>query len=459
LYLIHRDVKPENMLVGANGGILLTDFGIATVAQNSYTLSKQHDGIGGTAAYMAPEQIDGRPQTASDQYALAVLTYEWLSGKRLFQGTALEVMMQHMAAPPPSLSRQVPMLTTEVEHVIFTALAKDPKQRFNTIQAFATALTQASRQSFPLSLPPSPPSSPPLHSTETMAEAIPFTSNVPFSNRQAPYAPYTPSSTPERHLAEPQPPPHKGPSWGMIILLVTLVLLISGIGTFVYIASDTNNFKTYLAASPPKVTPTIAATPTIPDAHTDPAGFYTWITSRQPANAQSFTDPMLGWDTSTDCSLVNGKYQVSAQPTQGAVILNSCLAEKTNYVDFVFQVDMTVTNSETAGLIFHRNPVLNAQYLFPVNSDSTYLLTTSNLSYSSQNTLVPSGSFSKHTPNRLTVVARSHDISLFINGHYLTTTSDATASSGQIGLFVEAKPTDQGIATAEFSNLKIWALS
>src|SRR5689334_12139635 len=93
LYLIHRDVKPENMLVGANGDIMLTDFGIATVAHNSYTLPKnQQEDIGGTVSYMAPEQLEGKPRPASDQYALGILTYEWLSGRRPFQGTPMEVM-------------------------------------------------------------------------------------------------------------------------------------------------------------------------------------------------------------------------------------------------------------------------------------------------------------------------------------------------------------------------------
>ncbi len=173
LYLIHRDVKPENMLVGTNGEILLTDFGIATVAHNSYTLNNQQVNVGGTVSYMAPEQIEGKPRPASDQYALGVLTYEWLSGKRPFKGTPIEVMMQHIAAPPSSLSLTTPMLTPEVEQVVFTALAKDPRDRFGSMQAFADALTQASqqRQSFPFSRQFSVPASPPLPSAETMIKA------------------------------------------------------------------------------------------------------------------------------------------------------------------------------------------------------------------------------------------------------------------------------------------------
>jgi len=75
---------------------------------------------------MAPEQIEGKPCLASDQYALGILTYEWLSGRRPFQGTPVEIMMQHITIPPTSLSQQAPRLAAEVEQVVFTALAKDP---------------------------------------------------------------------------------------------------------------------------------------------------------------------------------------------------------------------------------------------------------------------------------------------------------------------------------------------
>ena len=78
--LIHRDVKPENMLLGPREGVLLSDFGVATVVHSSASLSTQS--AMGTLAYMAPEQIEGHPRAASDQYALAVVVYEWLCGAR-----------------------------------------------------------------------------------------------------------------------------------------------------------------------------------------------------------------------------------------------------------------------------------------------------------------------------------------------------------------------------------------
>ncbi|MEO8970927.1 MAG: serine/threonine-protein kinase [Ktedonobacteraceae bacterium] len=140
--LIHRDVKPENMLIGRRGEVLLSDFGIALVAQSSRYQSTQD--MVGTMAYMAPEQIQGKPRPASDQYALGIVVYEWLCGIRPFHGAFTEIVAQHLAAPPPPLHERVPGIAKDVELVVMTALAKDPKGRFGNIQAFATALEQAS---------------------------------------------------------------------------------------------------------------------------------------------------------------------------------------------------------------------------------------------------------------------------------------------------------------------------
>src|SRR5712692_9248272 len=96
---IHRDVKPENMLLGRHEEMLLSDFGLAALAHSSASLSTQ-EAIG-TLPYMAPEQIEGHPRPASDQYALGIVVYEWLCGERPFEGSMSVVMVQHLSMPPP----------------------------------------------------------------------------------------------------------------------------------------------------------------------------------------------------------------------------------------------------------------------------------------------------------------------------------------------------------------------
>ncbi len=141
--VIHRDVKPENLLVGARQEVLLGDFGIAVLSQRSRSVSTQ--AVVGTAAYMAPEQFRGKPSVASDQYALAVVVYEWLVGERPFAGSFVELASQHLLTPPPALREKHSGISPEVERVVLTALAKEPAQRFGSVKDFALALAHASQ--------------------------------------------------------------------------------------------------------------------------------------------------------------------------------------------------------------------------------------------------------------------------------------------------------------------------
>jgi predicted ATPase/DNA-binding CsgD family transcriptional regulator/tRNA A-37 threonylcarbamoyl transferase component Bud32/Tfp pilus assembly protein PilF len=141
---IHRDVKPENMLLGRREEVLLSDFGIAAVAHSSGSLSTQE--AVGTLSYMAPEQIEGRPRVASDQYALGCVVYEWLCGSRPFEGSPTEVLVQQLSIPPAPLREKVATIAPGVEQVVLRALAKDPKERFASVQDFATALEEANRE-------------------------------------------------------------------------------------------------------------------------------------------------------------------------------------------------------------------------------------------------------------------------------------------------------------------------
>ncbi len=144
--LIHCDMKPENMLLGSNDTILLSDFGIARAMQD--TQNKNNDQhIVGTVAYMAPEQLHNNASPASDQYALGVVLYEWLCGEPPFRGSYAEIAVQHALVSPVPLRKHAPHLSKAVEEVVMIALAKEPAARFKTIRAFANAFAQAYRSS------------------------------------------------------------------------------------------------------------------------------------------------------------------------------------------------------------------------------------------------------------------------------------------------------------------------
>lgn len=142
LKIVHRDVKPANMLLGLRGEVLLGDFGIAVIGQQSSRQQVTQDVVG-TVAYMAPEQMQGKPRKASDQYSLAVVVYEWMTGTPPFLGSFNEVAAGQCMAVPPPMRRAVPGITQELERVVMRGLAKRPEQRFPSVQTFATALSQA----------------------------------------------------------------------------------------------------------------------------------------------------------------------------------------------------------------------------------------------------------------------------------------------------------------------------
>jgi len=136
--LIHRNVQPGAMLVGRKNEILLGGF--------SFIWSVIGEGVrlAGSPVYMAPEQIQGKPRPASDQYVLAAVVYEWLAGKPLFEGSFTEVISQHIASPPLPVRDRIPLIPPTVEQVILKALAKEPYDRFPSILSFAQALAESS---------------------------------------------------------------------------------------------------------------------------------------------------------------------------------------------------------------------------------------------------------------------------------------------------------------------------
>ncbi len=142
-YIIHRDIKPQNIMIEDNGLVKITDFGIA-MALNSTQLT-QTNSVMGSVHYLPPEQASGKSATVkSDIYSLGILMYELLIGKVPFGGdTAVEIALKHMKEKVPSVRKQNPTIPQSVENIILKATAKNPKNRYDTVKEMNADLQTA----------------------------------------------------------------------------------------------------------------------------------------------------------------------------------------------------------------------------------------------------------------------------------------------------------------------------
>ena len=142
-YIIHRDIKPQNIMIEDNGLVKITDFGIAT-AINSTQLT-QTNSVMGSVHYLPPEQANGKGATIkSDIYSLGILMYELLTGSVPFKGdTAVEIALKHMKEKMPSVRKQNPTIPQSVENIILKATAKNPKNRYDSVREMYADLQTA----------------------------------------------------------------------------------------------------------------------------------------------------------------------------------------------------------------------------------------------------------------------------------------------------------------------------
>lgn len=136
--LIHGNLKPENILVGQNADdVFLSDFCIETLMR-----VKSSDRVVGNSIYLAPEQVYDKLILASDQYALGIITYEWLSGFPPYQGDFAEIVRRRKLMDPPSIHEKYAEIPAAVDAVLLRTLAENPKNRFASIKDFASTLEQ-----------------------------------------------------------------------------------------------------------------------------------------------------------------------------------------------------------------------------------------------------------------------------------------------------------------------------
>ena len=133
-YIIHRDIKPQNIMILEDGLVKITDFGVA-MALNASDLT-QTNSVMGSVHYLPPEQAAGKGSTIkSDIYSLGIVLYEMLAGTMPFRGeTAVEIALKHIKEPMPSIRKINPKVPQSLENIIFKCTAKNPKNRYNNVR-------------------------------------------------------------------------------------------------------------------------------------------------------------------------------------------------------------------------------------------------------------------------------------------------------------------------------------
>ena len=256
--IVHRDVKPANLMLTSTGVVKVTDFGIAKMLDDEIGLTSTGMVIG-TAQYMSPEQIAAKPATGrSDQFSLAVIAYEMLTGQKPFQGNSwASVMHQIMSVDPPPVKQHRQDLGDEVTTVLRKALSKDPDARYNTCREFAdelshavTGVTAQRTMPMPISEAMKQPLPPPR--AERLAETVVM-------------APTSSAGTPDtgQKLAAPlataaalPPAPAKSRS--------VLVPILTGVVVVVIVAVAAWRLTSRPNPVPPQATPVVDATPAAP---------------------------------------------------------------------------------------------------------------------------------------------------------------------------------------------------
>ncbi len=269
---VHRDVKPQNIMIGQDGMARITDFGIAK--SNLSTAVTQAGITYGTADYISPEQAQGLAATPrSDVYSLGIAVYEMLTQHLPFTGDSpMAVAVQHIQQAPPPLRQWIPTIPQSLERIVLGSIAKDPRERPASARAFATALREyrTSRVQDTMAAP----AVPNINAAPTQAVVVPRAPQQPARNATAPM------QTPPRSQTQPQraprpmpvpaPPPLRRPeraeSSGAGAFIIGL-LLLAGLLGLAYVTFATDTFSNVFAPSPttvaaPTTGPTATAAPT-----------------------------------------------------------------------------------------------------------------------------------------------------------------------------------------------------
>jgi len=457
--IIHRDVKPSNFLIRSDRDtvnhpdLLLTDFGIARFNTDATSQT-----IRGTPTYMAPEQWSGVAVPATDQYALAIMAYEMLTGHPPFQGTQEQAMYRHLVTQPQPPSTLNSRLPTGVDAVILRALAKQPTDRFASITDFARALQQALLH---------------VHTSYGFEADIYGPTLSPISVTQANIAapvahkavqPPTPTPTPQvyssigtpsanENVVKQQGASRNPHSSRTLLIGLALLIIATSVGLPLLFAYQRNVHNISLqatAAAQANLTATAVSshypfsnTVLLDDPLNDNSRGHNWMEN---TNA-----------TGGSCDFTASAYHVG-ESQQG--YFNTCFAQNMQFKNFTYQVEMSISNGDAGGIVFRADSANTKFYYLRFEQGGYYQLRLYVDGTGLNSRLLTSGlssgfALNSTVTNLIAAVVRNDTIELYLNQQLLTTITDSTYSQGQIGVTAE----DLNTATeVVFTNAKVWKL-
>ena len=228
--IVHRDIKPHNVLIGAEGRVKVTDFGIARSGASQMT---EVGSIIGTAQYLSPEQARGAPvDQTSDLYSVGVVLYEMLTGQVPFTGdTPLEIAMKHLSEVPRPPSELRPEIPHDLDSVVLRALAKDPSERYQSAEEMNADLARVA-EGLPVDPETEEAATAVLSGSGLMAAAP--TSVIARPRPGEPSRPAPPGATPPAgYYGYEGPPRRRRPVWPWV-LSVLLLAAAAGAAWFAY---------------------------------------------------------------------------------------------------------------------------------------------------------------------------------------------------------------------------------
>jgi serine/threonine protein kinase len=510
--IIHQDVKPSNFLVYGDAehpsrlNLQLADFGVAKFMMKT----SESQVIRGTPAYMAPEQWEGHPVPATDQYALAIMAYELLTGRLPFDGNGYHNLWhQHCHVEPSAPNAVNPTLPKELDAVLLRALAKNPEDRYSSVSAFAHAFQRAILNSGNiyqnvtismlearmgtnriLTLPtgkqvvlPIPPG---VYNSQVMrleGYGRPTTYNSPVGALIVTIAISTLeedislATAPVQQQAVPVPtavvksdvtptPPRKCRKIGGAIVTISFALvLLAGSISLCYVSSSRALTSMYADATSTTVAATsIAATATYTEAtHYPPylpgsGTLALYDPLRNDSKGYEWNQPKY-----SGCNFIGGTLHVRVYgDNTNPVYFHACIGKTPIFNDFAYEIKMTFIEGDCGGIIFRsHDPHL---YYFYICQDGQYgfVRYTGNVLDTTINPILREG----YSPfivagssqaNVIAIVAQGSRIDLYVNQQRIDSAVDVSYRDGTIGVLAKALDLYRSTEVA-FSDSTVWIL-